>query len=144
MLLIVSAASSSGCYLVQSVQGQMSLMAHREPIARVMDRPSTSPAIRRQLERVNAIRQFAVSELDLPDNGSYRSYADVGRPYVVWNVFAAPEFSVNPKEWCYPIVGCVAYRGYFDERRALARLGRRGAGVHHLSRAHAPETVRRG
>ena len=56
----------------------------------------------------------------MPDNGSYRSYADVGRPYVVWNVVAAPEFSVDPKEWCYPIVGCVAYRGYFVERRARA------------------------
>jgi predicted aminopeptidase len=119
-VLIVLAASSSGCYLLQSAHGQMSLMARREPIARVLARPSTPPAIRQQLERVNAIREFAVSDLDLPDNGSYRSYADVGRPYVVWNVFAAPEFSVNPKEWCYLIVGCVAYRGYFVERRARA------------------------
>jgi predicted aminopeptidase len=65
----------------------------------------------------------------LPDNGSYRSYADVGRRYVVWNVVAAPEFSVDAKEWCYPIVGCVAYRGYFAERRArryAERLRRQG------------------
>ena len=68
----------------------------------------------------------------LPDNGSYRSYADVAAPYVVWNVFAAPEFSVDPKEWCYPIVGCVAYRGYFVERRArrfAAKLRRQGLDV---------------
>jgi predicted aminopeptidase len=67
--------------------------------------------------------------LKLPDNGSYRSYADVGRPYVVWNVVAAPEFSVDPKEWCFPVVGCVAYRGYFVERRArsfAAKLRRQG------------------
>src|SRR6202041_2403996 len=79
---------------------------------------STSPALRTQLEAVAAIRDFASHELGLPDNGSYRSYADVGRRYVVWNVVAAPEFSVDPKEWCYPIVGCVAYRGYFVEDRA--------------------------
>jgi predicted aminopeptidase len=70
------------------------------------------------LKEVTAIRDFATRELGLPDNGSYRSYADLGRPYVVWNVVAAPEFSVEPKEWCYPVVGCVAYRGYFSEQRA--------------------------
>ena len=93
-------------------------MSKREPIARVIDKPSTPPALRTQLEAVAAIRDFASHELGLPDNGSYRSYADVGRRYVVWNVVAAPEFSVDPKEWCYPIVGCVAYRGYFVEDRA--------------------------
>ena len=93
-------------------------MAKREPIKRVIAKPSTPPSLRRQLEAVAAIREFAVRELGLPDNGSYRSYADVGRPYVVWNVVAAPEFSVEPKKWCYPLVGCVAYRGYFVERRA--------------------------
>ena len=93
-------------------------MAKREPIKRVIARPSTPPSLRRQLEAVSAIREFAVRELGLPDNGSYRSYADVGRPYVVWNVVAAPEFSVEARQWCYPLVGCVAYRGYFVERRA--------------------------
>ena len=77
--------------------------------------PSTPPALRTQLEAVTSIRDFASHDLGLPDNGSYRSYADVGRPYVVWNVVAAPEFSVDAKHWCYPIVGCVAYRGYFVE-----------------------------
>jgi predicted aminopeptidase len=76
--------------------------------------------VRKQLESVGQIREFATRNLHLPDNGSYRTYADVGRPYVVWNVVAAPEFSLEPKEWCYPIVGCVAYRGYFVERRAQA------------------------
>jgi predicted aminopeptidase len=109
---------SGGCYLLQSVQGQLALMSKREPISRVIDEPSTRQALRAQLETVAAIRDFASRELGLPDNGSYRSYADLGRPYVVWNVVAAPEFSVDAKEWCYPIVGCVAYRGYFAERGA--------------------------
>jgi predicted aminopeptidase len=112
------AALSGGCYLLQSAQGQLALMSKREPIPRVIDDPSTSAALRAQLKSVTAIRNFASRELGLPDNGSYRKYADIGRPYVVWNVVAAPEFSVDPKQWCFPIVGCVAYRGYFVEKRA--------------------------
>jgi len=117
-MVALIAASSGGCYLLQSAQGQLSLMSKREPIARVIDQPSTPSALRAQLEAVASIRDFASRELGLPDNGSYRSYADVGGRYVVWNVVAAPEFSVDAKEWCYPIVGCVAYRGYFVEARA--------------------------
>jgi predicted aminopeptidase len=117
-------ASSGGCYLFESAQGQLQLMAKREPIKRVIAKPSTPPSLRRQLEAVAAIREFAVRELGLPDNGSYRSYADVGRPYVVWNVVAAPEFSVEARKWCYPLVGCVAYRGYFVERRARNFAGK--------------------
>jgi predicted aminopeptidase len=132
LVVALIAASSGGCYLLQSVHGQLSLMSKREPITRVIDQPSTPPALRAQLEAVTSIRDFASHELGLPDNGSYRSYADVGRRYVVWNVVAAPEFSVDPKEWCYPIVGCVAYRGYFVEARArrfAARLHGQGLDV---------------
>ena len=132
MIVALIAASSGGCYLLQSVQGQLSLMSKREPITRVIDQASTPPALRAQLEAVASIRDFASRELGLPDNGSYRSYADVGRRYVVWNVVAAPEFSVDAKEWCYPIVGCVAYRGYFVEgraRRFAARLRGKGLDV---------------
>jgi predicted aminopeptidase len=132
LIVALIAASSSGCYLVQSVQGQLSVMSRRQPIARVIARPSTPPSLRAQLEAVAAIRDFASRELGLPDNGSYRSYADVGRRYVVWNVVAAPEFSVDAKQWCYPIVGCVAYRGYFVEARArrfAARLLPKGFDV---------------
>jgi predicted aminopeptidase len=129
---VLICASVSGCYIVESAQGQLSLMSKREPIPRVIANPSTSPAVRTQLEAVSQIRKFAVDDLGLPDNGSYRSYADVGRPYVVWNVVVAPEFSVEAKEWCYPIVGCVAYRGYFALRRARSfagKLQRRGFDV---------------
>jgi predicted aminopeptidase len=89
----------------------------------VLENPATPPAVRAQLEAARSIRDFASRQLELPDNGSYRSYADVGRAYVVWNVVAAPEFSTEPKEWCYPIVGCVAYRGYFMERKARSFAG---------------------
>jgi predicted aminopeptidase len=120
------ASLSGGCYLLQSAEGQLTLMSKREPIAKVIDEPSTLPKLRAQLRSVTAIRDFASRELGLPDNGSYRKYADIGRPYVVWNVVAAPEFSVEPKKWCFPIVGCVAYRGYFVEARAR----RFAAGLH--------------
>jgi predicted aminopeptidase len=125
-------AASGGCYLLESARGQLELMSKREPISRVVADPATPAALRTELEAVSHIREFAIRDLKLPDNGSYRSYADVGRPYVVWNVFAAPEFSVDPKEWCYPVVGCVAYRGYFVERRAQRfadKLRRRGLDV---------------
>jgi predicted aminopeptidase len=76
---------------------------------------------------VGSARDFAVQRLDLPDNGSYRSYADLGRDFVVWNVFAAPEFSVEPKRWCFPVAGCVAYRGYFAREAAEAEAARLAA-----------------
>jgi predicted aminopeptidase len=130
MAVALLAISSAGCYLLQSVQGHLAIMSKREPIARVLDSAATTPALRTQLEAVTAIRDFASHDLGLPDNGSYRSYADVGRPYVVWNVVAAPEFSVDAKQWCYPVVGCVAYRGYFREQRARGFAARlRGEGL---------------
>ncbi len=122
----VIVACSGGCYLLQSAQGQLALMSKREPIGRVIGDAATPAALRAQLKSVAAIRDFASRDLKLPDNGSYRSYADVGRRYVVWNVVAAPEFAVDPKQWCYPIVGCVTYRGYFVETRAR----RFAAGLH--------------
>src|SRR6185437_1109413 len=85
-----------------------------------------------RLELVEDVRQFAVTDLGLPDNRSYRTYRDLGRPYVVWNVVAAPEFSVRPRRWCFPVSGCVSYRGYFHERRArafAAKLASRGDDV---------------
>jgi predicted aminopeptidase len=126
LAIALIASLSGGCYLLQSAQGQLALMSKREPIARVIGKPSTPPKLRAQLQSVTAIRDFASHELGLPDNGSYRKYADIGRAYVVWNVVAAPEFSVDPKKWCFPIVGCVAYRGYFVEARAR----RFAAGLH--------------
>jgi predicted aminopeptidase len=100
-------------YYAQAVDGQMRLMAATRPISEVVIDATTDPVLRRQLER-----EFASRELALPNNDSYRSYADLGRPYVVWNVFATPEFSVEPQQWCLIIVGCVSYRGYYDKNVA--------------------------
>src|ERR1700739_3611072 len=105
----------SGCatpYLLQAASGEWQLLHRRVPIDSLLADPHTPPPLRAHLEEVRAARAFASRELGLPDNASYRSFADIGRPYVVWNVVAAPEFSVEPKRWCFPVVGCVAYRGY--------------------------------
>jgi predicted aminopeptidase len=107
-----------GCYLLQAAGGQWELTSKRQPIAKLLSDERTPEKLRSRLEYVSAARTFASSELGLPDNDSYRSYADVGRPFVVWNVFATDEFSVEPRRWCFPIAGCVVYRGYFDEQNA--------------------------
>jgi predicted aminopeptidase len=125
----------SGCgtlYLTQAAQGQWQVLHARRPIDAVVADPHTPQILRERLTDVAAARNFAVDVLHLPDNRSYRTYADINRRYVVWNVVAAPEFSVEPKRWCFPIAGCVAYRGYFKESRArafAARLARRGFDV---------------
>jgi predicted aminopeptidase len=120
LILATLGSQLAGCYLAHTARGQLDVMAKREPISKVIARPATPVPVKTQLERVVAIRGFAVNVLALPDNGSYRSYADLGRSYVVWSVFAAPEFSVEPRHWCFPIAGCVAYRGYFNEAKARA------------------------
>ena len=122
-----------GCYVLQAARGQWDVMARREPIATVVADPSTPPALKSRLESVVAIREFSVSALALPDNDSYRSYADVERQFVVWNVFAAEEFSVEPRRWCFPVSGCVPYRGYFNEDKArgfATKLAGRGYDVY--------------
>jgi predicted aminopeptidase len=108
----------SGCYYLQVAQGQMAVMAKREPIAKVLAEPNTDAKLRARLEYVQSARAFASRELGLPDNHSYTTYADIKRRYVSWNVFAAPAFSVEPRQWCFPIAGCVVYRGYFSEAAA--------------------------
>lgn len=105
-------------YYYQAVEGQMQVWNRSRPIAQVIDDTHTSPQVRERLSLVLRVRDFASGELALPDNGSYRKYADLERPFVVWNVFAAAEFSVAPKEWCFPFAGCVGYRGYFSQARA--------------------------
>ncbi|MBB6096179.1 putative aminopeptidase [Povalibacter uvarum] len=107
-----------GCYLLQAAGGQMEIVSKREPIDQVLANPATPDKLRARLEYVSAARDFASRELGLPDNPSYRSYADLQRPYVVWNVFATDEFSIEPRRWCFPIAGCVVYRGYFNEESA--------------------------
>ncbi|MFT3907135.1 MAG: aminopeptidase [Steroidobacteraceae bacterium] len=116
----LSAAACSPTYLLQAAHGQLQLMYKRKSIEKVLADPDTDSAVRTRLMQVRAAREFASDALGLPRNRSYRSYADIGRDYVVWNVVAAPEFSVQPRTWCFPFTGCVAYRGYFREARARA------------------------
>src|SRR5580698_420199 len=121
VLALLALLALPGCgtlYVMQAGSGEWQVMRARKPIDKVLKDPNTPQELRDTLTEVNAAREFASRELGLPDNRSYRTYADVHRPYVVWNVVAAPEFSVHPKQWCFPIAGCVAYRGYFVEKRA--------------------------
>jgi predicted aminopeptidase len=121
LTLASACALLAGCgtpYLMQAASGEWHVLHERVPIDTVLADPATPARVREHLEQVRAARQFASSALGLPDNDSYRSYADIGRPYVVWNVVAAPQFSVAPRRWCFPVAGCVAYRGYFHEQAA--------------------------
>ncbi len=125
------AACGTGYYL-QAAAGQAALLRAREPLEQVLADPATPGSVRRQLLVVDAALLFARLELGLPATKSYRHYADIGRTSVVWNVFAAPEFSLEPREWCYPVAGCATYRGWFKERKArdfAARLAARGDDV---------------
>jgi predicted aminopeptidase len=129
---LAAASALAGCgtmYVAQAARGQMKILNAREPIARVLADPETDPVLRKRLAEVQAARDFAWRELGLPNNKSYTSYADLKREFVTWTVVATPEFSVQPREWCFPIVGCVAYRGYFSEQAAekfAARLRDQG------------------
>lgn len=118
-LLIFSGCAQLG-YYAQSVRGQFEIWRREIPIATVIEDPAASQALREKLALVLKAREFASVELGLPQNNSYRRYADLQRPYVVWNVFAAPEFSVNPVQWCFAMAGCVNYRGYFAKADADA------------------------
>ena len=112
----------NGCasldYYAQVSRGQIDLLAAREPVAALLAAPQTEPELKRRLALAQQARSFASAELGLPDNRSYRLYADLQRPYVVWNVFATPELSLQPLTHCFPIAGCVAYRGYYQQGRA--------------------------
>jgi len=133
MLLPAAALWLGGCdtlaYYGQAVDGHAQLMHRTRPIEQRIADPDTPTGLRARLRRVLEIRDFASRELALPDNDSYRRFADVPGEAVVWTLVATPEFSVQPLQWCYPVIGCAAYRGYFERRAALAKaadLGARG------------------
>jgi len=102
----------SGCetlaYYLQAIGGQVSLMARARPVAQLLADRATPQPLRARLELAREIRDYAVRELKLPDNASYRSYAELDGPYAVWNVVAAPEFSLEPLQSCFPVAGCVS------------------------------------
>jgi predicted aminopeptidase len=131
-LLLLGGCSNLGYYW-QSVSGQMEIWRLERPLREVIADPATSGDLKERLLHAAEIREFASRELGLPDNGSYRSFADLGRSFVVWNVFATPEFSVQPVRWCFPVTGCVNYRGYFSREEAeryAAGLAREGHDVY--------------
>jgi len=126
-LLCGAVASIASCshigYYVQAAKGQYSLMAEARPIEDWINDPATSARLKDRLKKVREIREFAARELGLPDNGSYTTYADLKRPFVLWNVVATRELSLRPEQWCFPVAGCVNYRGYYskDDAQRYAR-----------------------
>ncbi len=131
--LLAVAVGLSGCstlgYYGQAVGGHLDLLQRSRPVADWLADEATPPALRERLQRSQQMRDFAVAELQLPDNRSYRRYADLGREAVVWNVVAAPELGLQLKTWCFPMMGCVGYRGSFERaeaERSAAELQQQG------------------
>jgi predicted aminopeptidase len=132
-LLAISSCRNEVGYYAQCVRGPADILLKRQPIAQVLANPAASPELKEKLALVLRIRDFASRELLLPDNGSYRCYADLQRSQVVWNVVAAPEFSLRPRQWCFPVAGCVTYRGYYSRDGAqtlFEKLQAQGDDVH--------------
>lgn len=121
VFIVAAALLQAAChpaYMVQAAAGQLAILRARRPVAEVQADAAAPAALRARLALAGQALAFAHAGLALPDNGSYRQYADLGRQYPVWNVFAAPEFSLDLRTWCFPVAGCAAYRGYFDAARA--------------------------
>lgn len=133
LLALLLTACSSVQYYAQAVSGHLDIVAKERPIEALLADRGTAADLRRKLDIVLQVRSFASSRLGLPDTGSYLSYADLERPDVAWNVFAAAELSLQPREWCFPFAGCVSYRAYFSKADALAyaaELARTGDDVY--------------
>ncbi len=121
LLCLASCSSQSTVgYYWQSMTGHMSVMQAAKPIDDVLADASTSAALKAKLSLVKDIRTFAWRELGLPNNASYTKYADLKRSAVVWNVFATEELSMKLQTWCFPVAGCVSYKGFYAEADAKA------------------------
>lgn len=124
LVLVGVLATVAGCaqleYYAQAAQGQFSLLSAARPIDEWLANPNVEDTLKGRLAKVKDIRAFAARELALPDNESYTTYADLQRPYVMWNVVATPELSLDPVQWCFPVAGCVTYRGYYSKEAAQA------------------------
>ncbi|MGI9308018.1 MAG: aminopeptidase [Gammaproteobacteria bacterium] len=136
LLALLVVMQLSGCaagYYWQAAMGQMRLSNGKQSVTSLLAGDTLSADEIERLEISQQALDFGHEVMLLPDNGSYRSYYDTGQPYVVWNVFAAPEFSLSPRNWCFPITGCIAYKGYFSEesaRKYAAKLAAEGGDVH--------------
>ncbi len=127
------ASCSSINYFGEAISGHFEILRKAEPIDEVIARDTTGPELKKTLQNIKEARAFAANELLLPDNGSYNRYADIDRECVTWNVIAAEEFSVDPEEWCFPVAGCVSYKGFFDRGKAkqyATELSKKGMDIY--------------
>ncbi len=126
--VLASTLLLNGCemlgYYSQAARGQWQILNNQKPIDALLAQTSSEAKLSNQLELILQLRQFADQHLHLPVAENYLNYVDVGRPFVVWNVFAAPPLSIEPISWCFPIAGCVNYRGYFNEHQAQEKAAR--------------------
>jgi predicted aminopeptidase len=133
LLLLLLAGCEKATYYRHLTMGQMRMLYARQPIDALIASPHTEAGLKRKLDLVLSIREFAKNELHLPVENQFVYYVDHGRPVSVWNVYAAPEFSMSPKKWCFPVAGCTIYKGFFDEKKAseyAAQLEASGYDVH--------------
>lgn len=119
VLLVLGFLAQPACYTTRVLSGGTRILAKRKPVEKVLQQNELGDEERRKLELTQRLLDFAVQELCLPDNGSYRTYVQLDSPYAMWNVVAAPELSVEPLSWCFPVAGCVSYRGYYKKQRAI-------------------------
>ena len=124
LLCLASLLFLNGCYYMQAVRGHLALLHDREPIAELVEDPAITGELKDMLLTVQDARRFSVDYLALPDNDSYTDYVATGRRYVVWNVFATPEFSLAAERFCFPVAGCVGYQGYFSHEKARERASK--------------------
>ena len=118
---IFLSACESTAYYSQAISGQLSILNQRQDLQDVIDDENSSERLKTRLQQVQQIREFAAKDLLLPVGDSYNTYADIHRDYVVWNVYAAGELSLTSKVWCFPVAGCIAYRGYFSQAPAIKK-----------------------
>lgn len=117
IILLLSSCSTVG-YYGQSVKGHLSLIAKQKPINKILEDKKTSKQRRNELELIQEIRAYAYDKLKLPKNGSYAKFVELDRKAVTWNLVATPKYSMSPSQWCFPIIGCISYKGYFSEAKA--------------------------
>lgn len=137
LLVLLCAVLLSGCetaaFYSQAAVGHWQILSSREPIEALIEQETLDDVTTEKLTLILQLRDFAEQQLLLPVGDNYRDYTDTQRPYVVWNVFAAPELSIEPLRWCFPVAGCVSYKGYFDEKKArdqAAQLASEGYDVY--------------
>ena len=122
-VLVMCSGCETVAYYNQALKGQLEIIKKQRPLAELIENENTSAELKNKLQKILEILDFADQQLHLPVGGNFSHYVELGRPFVVWNVFAAGELSFDSKSWCYPVVGCASYRGYFQQYKANAYAG---------------------